>query len=60
MGRIGFDCSIPHKVAVIKHLDGLGNSAMAIGTVNCAVRRGENLSAKTPTAKDSCSLSGRW
>ena len=27
MGWIGFNCSIPHKVAVIDHLDGLGESA---------------------------------
>lgn len=25
MGWAGFNCSIPHKVAVIQHLDGLGN-----------------------------------
>ncbi len=25
MGWMGFNCSIPHKVAVIQHLDGLGN-----------------------------------
>ena len=31
MGWIGFNCSIPHKVAVIEHLDGLGDSAMVIG-----------------------------
>jgi shikimate 5-dehydrogenase len=24
MGWLGFNCSIPHKVAVIEHLDGLG------------------------------------
>jgi shikimate dehydrogenase len=41
MGWIGFNCSIPHKVAVIEHLDGLGESAAAMGAVNCAVRRGE-------------------
>ena len=27
MGWRGFNCSIPHKVAVIDHLDGLGQSA---------------------------------
>ncbi len=26
MGWVGFNCSIPHKVAVIEHLDGLGKS----------------------------------
>ena len=39
MGWVGFNCSIPHKVAVIEHLDGLGESAAVIGAVNCAVRR---------------------
>jgi shikimate dehydrogenase len=39
MGWVGFNCSIPHKVAVIKHLDGLGESADIIGAVNCAVMR---------------------
>src|SRR3954463_7086407 len=39
MGWVGFNCSIPHKVAVIEHLDGLGESAALIGAVNCAVRR---------------------
>jgi shikimate dehydrogenase len=38
MGWVGFNCSIPHKVAVIEHLDGLGESAAIIGAVNCAVR----------------------
>jgi shikimate dehydrogenase len=40
MGWMGFNCSIPHKVAVIQHLDGLGESAAIMGAVNCAVRRG--------------------
>jgi len=39
MGWIGFNCSIPHKVAVIEHLDGLGESAALIGAVNTAVSR---------------------
>src|SRR5215218_9714824 len=39
MGWAGFNCSIPHKVAVIEHLDGLAESAAVIGAVNCAVRR---------------------
>ena len=40
-GYIGFNCSLPHKVAVIGQLDGLGESARLIGAVNCAVKRGE-------------------
>lgn len=51
MGWAGFNCSLPHKVAVIEHLDGLGASAEVIGAVNCAVRRdgkfiGENTDGK--------------
>jgi shikimate dehydrogenase len=41
MGWVGFNCSIPHKVAVVPHLDGLGESAAIIGAVNCVVRRGD-------------------
>jgi shikimate dehydrogenase len=41
MGWAGFNCSLPHKVAVIEHLDGLGESAAIMRAVNCAVRRGE-------------------
>jgi shikimate dehydrogenase len=43
MGWAGFNCSIPHKVAVIQHLDGLGDSAAVIGAVNCVVRRNRRL-----------------
>jgi len=39
MGWAGFNCSIPHKIAVIKYLDGLGESAEIIGAVNTVVRR---------------------
>lgn len=47
----GFNCSLPHKVAVIEHLDGLGESASIMGAVNCVVRRdsryiGENTDGK--------------
>jgi shikimate dehydrogenase len=43
MGWAGFNCSIPHKVAVVEHLDGLGESARLIGAVNCAVHRDDRL-----------------
>ena len=51
MGFAGFNCTIPHKVAVIEHLDGLGESAALMGAVNCVVRRdgkfiGENTDGK--------------
>lgn len=39
MGWAGFNCSLPHKVAVIDHLDGLAESAEIIGAVNCVVHR---------------------
>ncbi|MEA2316833.1 MAG: shikimate dehydrogenase [Solirubrobacteraceae bacterium] len=39
MGWAGFNLSIPHKVAVMEHLDGIGESAAVIGAVNCVVRR---------------------
>ncbi len=40
MGFQGFNCTIPHKIAVIEHLDGLGESASTMGAVNCVVNRG--------------------
>ncbi len=51
MGFAGFNCTLPHKVAVIEHLDGLGRSASLMGAVNCVVRRedrfiGENTDGK--------------
>ena len=51
MGFRGFNLSMPHKVAVIPHLSGLGESAAVIGAVNCVVRRddrfiGENTDGK--------------
>jgi shikimate dehydrogenase len=39
MGWVGFNCSIPHKVAVIAHLDQVADSAAIIGAVNCVVCR---------------------
>jgi shikimate dehydrogenase len=35
----GFNCTIPHKVAVIPHLDKLNAAAEKIGAVNCVVLR---------------------
>jgi shikimate dehydrogenase len=42
MNWAGFNCSLPHKVAVIQYLDGLGQSAEIMGAVNCIVRRGSS------------------
>jgi shikimate dehydrogenase len=39
MGWVGFHCSLPHKIAVIRHLDELAESAEVIGAVNCVVVR---------------------
>ncbi len=51
MGYKGFNCTIPHKVAIIDHLDGLGESASIMEAVNCVVERdgkyiGENTDGK--------------
>ncbi|MFT5472120.1 MAG: shikimate dehydrogenase [Kiritimatiellia bacterium] len=52
MGFRGFNCTLPHKVAVIQHLDGLGESAAVMEAVNCVVRKedgrwiGENTDGK--------------
>lgn len=52
MGFRGFNLSLPHKVTVIPHLDGLGESAALMGAVNCVVRQndgrlmGENTDGK--------------
>ena len=51
MGWAGFNCSIPHKVAVIDHLDGLGESARIIGAVNTIVRRGDQLIGENTDGK---------
>ncbi|KAA3611951.1 MAG: shikimate dehydrogenase [Planctomycetota bacterium] len=51
MGFRGGNCTIPHKVAVQKYLDRIGESASLIGAVNCIVRQddllvGENTDGK--------------
>ena len=51
MGWLGFNLSIPHKVAVIAYLDEIAPSAAVIGAVNCVVNRagrliGENTDGK--------------
>ncbi len=51
MGFRGFNCSLPHKVTVIQHLDGLGESAAVMGAVNCVVRRGEQLIGENTDGK---------
>ncbi|HEX3132056.1 MAG TPA: shikimate dehydrogenase [Planctomycetota bacterium] len=51
MGLRGFNCTLPHKVSVIPHLDGLGESAALMGAVNCVVRRGERLIGENTDGK---------
>jgi shikimate dehydrogenase len=51
MGWKGFNLSIPHKVEVIQHLDGLGESAAIMGAVNCAVNRGGKLIGENTDGK---------
>lgn len=50
-GFRGFNCTIPHKVAVIQHLDGLGESAELMGAVNCVVNRDEKLIGENTDGK---------
>ena len=47
----GFNCTIPHKIAVLSHLHSLSDAAQKIGAVNCVVIRdgrlhGENTDGK--------------
>ena len=51
MGFRGFNCSLPHKVTVIQHLDGLGESASVMGAVNCVVRRGDQFIGENTDGK---------
>jgi shikimate dehydrogenase len=55
MGWLGFNCSIPHKVAVTELLDELAPSAAIIGAVNTVINRdgylvGENTDGQGFTA----------
>jgi len=49
---LGFNVTVPHKVAVVKHLDALDESARRIGAVNTIVRMpsGELVGANTDGA----------
>lgn len=51
MGFKGFNCSLPHKVSVIQHLDGLGQSAEIMGAVNCVVQRDERFIGENTDGK---------
>ena len=51
MGFRGANCTIPHKVAVIDHLDRLSEAAALIGAVNCIVRHGDQLLGENTDGK---------
>jgi shikimate dehydrogenase len=51
MGWRGFNLSMPHKVAVIEQLDGLGESARLINAVNCVVNRDGRLTGENTDGK---------
>jgi len=51
MGFRGFNCTIPHKVAVLEHLDSIAESARQIGAVNTVVRRGDELVGENTDGK---------
>jgi shikimate dehydrogenase len=51
MGFRGGNLTIPHKVAVIQHLDGLSEAAALMGAVNCMVRQGDQLLGENTDGK---------
>ena len=51
MGFRGGNFTIPHKVAVIEHLDGLSPAAELMGAVNCVYRDGEKLLGENTDGK---------
>lgn len=51
MGFRGCNLTIPHKVAVIQHLDGLSQAAKLMGAVNCIVREGDRLLGENTDGK---------
>jgi shikimate dehydrogenase len=46
MGWLGFNCSIPHKVAILAHLDELAPSAAIIGAVNTVINNAGHLTGE--------------
>ena len=47
----GVNCTIPHKVAVIQHLDEVAASAQVIGAVNTVRREGDRLIGENTDGK---------
>ncbi|MEE3368444.1 MAG: shikimate dehydrogenase [Planctomycetota bacterium] len=51
LGFKGGNITIPHKVAVIEHLDGLSQAAELMGAVNCITRDGDRLLGENTDGK---------
>jgi len=51
MGFRGANCTIPHKVAVIQHLDRTTEAAGLMGAVNCILREGDELIGENTDGK---------
>lgn len=51
MGFRGGNLTIPHKVAVIEHLDGTTEAAGLMGAVNCIIRKGDQLIGENTDGK---------
>jgi len=51
MGFRGGNVTTPHKVAIVKHLDRIAESASLMGAVNCIVRRGNELIGENTDGK---------
>jgi shikimate dehydrogenase len=51
MGFRGGNVTTPHKVAIVKHLDRVAESASLMGAVNCIVRRGRELVGENTDGK---------
>lgn len=51
MGFRGGNVTTPHKVAIVKHLDRIAESASLMGAVNCIVRRGAELVGENTDGK---------
>ena len=46
MGWLGFNCSIPHKIAILQYLDDLAPSAAIIGAVNTVINDNGHLTGE--------------
>jgi shikimate dehydrogenase len=51
MGFRGGNVTTPHKIAIVKHLDRIAESASLMGAVNCIVRRGRELVGENTDGK---------